>query len=282
MYANEDIPKATASFPAGNLVTLNNTDAPKVTRVEAMNQYDLSSGTVSKWVVAASMPSSTVFPWEVWSYEDLGNTNPLSTNYSGSTADLVSPAVAAGVSPMLSGNIGNTQYTTGYYPRDYNNLGAYQNIWSRSVDVYTGAMSSSELQVDNSSVNYDWDVNRIYAVSNCSNSGFNILSAYFNGGDIVYKESPNSFVYKQSSTTTVKTIASLRKDMIYPNPAFGRLYVANGKNRQYSIADITGKMLLSGSYNSNGIDVSSLTTGFYVLRLTDEHGSVTSVKFTKQ
>ncbi|MBS1738939.1 MAG: T9SS type A sorting domain-containing protein, partial [Bacteroidetes bacterium] len=281
LYANEDIPKTTAIFPAGNLVVLNN-DPPKVTRVEAMNQYDQSAGLVSKWVVAASMPQvGAGFPWEVWSYDDRSNVNPLSANYTGSSADVVSPAVAAGVSPTLSGNIGNRQYTTGYYPRDYN-TGTYHDIWSRSVDVFSGLMSGTELQVNNAPVNIYWDINRIYAVSNCSNSGFNILSAYFNGNEILYKESPNAFYYKPSGTTTVKTIGSRTMIGLYPNPAHNMVYLSHAAGKEYRLMDITGKTVLSGQYTTSGVDITTLTCGFYMLNIKDSEGKQISFKFTKQ
>jgi len=248
-----------------------------------MSQYDLSNGSVSKWLVTASVGGTT--PWEVWSYDDLGNTNQLSVNYVGTTADVVSPAVAAGIGPVFSSDIGNTQYTTGYYPRDYSPVpvgspNLYYHIWSRSVDVYTGVMSSTELQVDNISVNYDWDINRIYAVSNSSNSGYNILTAYYDSQDIVYKESPNSFSYKPGKPTTVKNITN-NGLKLFPNPATSRIRLSKGGNRTYTINDLTGRILLSGQYDEAGIDINDLPSGFYLLQTQDDQNNAVSLKFMK-
>ncbi len=284
LYVIEDVLKMTSSFVGLPVTTLNLTDAPKVTRIEAMSQYDQSSGTVSKWVVAASMPQALAgVPWEVWSYDNLGNVNFLSTNYACVTSDtdVVSPAVAAGVGPVYNSNIGNTQYTTGYYPRDYNFPWPLFHIYSRSVDVYTGVMSASELQVDNNAVNYDWDINRIYAVSNSNNTGYNILSAYYDGNDILCKESPNAFVYKPGNTTTIKNITN-NAVKVFPNPAHDRIYLSASVNNSYNIADITGKTILTGQYGKEGIDVSKLTAGFYIVRMKNGHNNVSSHRFLKQ
>lgn len=152
----------------------------------------------------------------------------------------------------------------------------------RSVDVYTGSMSVGELQVDNNAVNYDWDINRIYAVSNSSNSGFNILSAYHDGTDIIYKESPNVFAYKQGNTTTVKNITNNLKTQLYPNPASDKIYLSYGDNVSYHITDLTGKVVLVGTYDGKGIDVNKLSTGFYILKMKNAHNKPSSIKFIKQ
>jgi len=244
-----------------------------------MSQYDLTTtGSVVKWLVTASASPG---PWEVYSYDNLGNVNHLSTTFSGTGADVVSPAVAAGVGPAFGSNIGNTQYTTGYYPRDYGPFPVFDHIWSRGVDVYTGVMSSTELQVDNISVNYDWDINRIYAVSNSSNSGYNILSVYYDGQDILYKESPNVFAYKPGKPTTVKNITN-NGLKLFPNPATSRIRLSKGGNRTYSINDLTGKILLSGQYDEAGIDINDLPSGFYLLQTQDDQNNAVSLKFMKQ
>lgn len=151
----------------------------------------------------------------------------------------------------------------------------------RSVDVYTGSMSVSELQVDNNAVNYDWDINRIYAVSNSSNSGFNILSAYHDGTDIIYKESPNVFAYKQGNTTTVKNITNKSKTQVYPNPASDKIYLSQIGQVPYTITDITGKMVAAGNYDEKGIDISKLSSGFYIVKMKNGFNKVSSHKFIK-
>jgi hypothetical protein len=278
LYALE-VSKAATSISGGVQLS---TDPPMITRVEAMSQYNPSAGAHSKWLVVASMPqsgSSPAFPWEVYSYDDLSNVNFLSTNYSGGTMDVKSPAVAGGVGPVFNGsNIGNTDFITGYYPRDYSNsIGT--RIYSRAVDVYTGTMST-ELQVNNNAVVYDWDINRIYAVATSSNSGYNILSAYFDGTDILYKESPNTFSYKPGSTGVYEVNHSVAEN-VYPNPTSRKIHIKNALNSNYVIADITGKKLLSERDESNAIDVSSLPNGLYFIELSDDKGKKTTLKFIK-
>jgi len=220
-----------------NTHTLDATYAPIITRVEAMSQYDTS---YIRWQVVAAMPDpiSSAFPYQVYGYNNwnIGSPDYLSFNWGG--VDTKSPAVAAGIGPNYSGDIGNTQYTTGYYPQDYNNQGLFPDIFSHAVDATTGAVSI-DYQVNTSSVIYPWDVNRAYAVSNSSNSGFDILSAYFNGNDIVYKVSGNTMAYKlgnNNESSEIKVQASL-----YPNPSKDELHIQGVTGGKYVINDITGK-----------------------------------------
>ena len=165
-------------------------------------------------------------------------------------------------------------------PRDYSNPTLYDHIWSTGVDAVSIPGMTSELQVDNNSVNYDWDVNRIYAVSTSSNSGFNILSAYYDGGNILYKESPNSWVYKPGSTGIQETSHS--KIGLYPNPANDKLFITRAPKASYEISDVTGKVVGMGKNQSIGIDVAELPSGLYFIKVIQEDKAVTSLKFAKK
>src|SRR5690606_26247752 len=100
------------------------------------------------------------------------------------------------------------------------------NIYSRGVSVASGSMSGEKI-VNNQPVIQNWDVNRIYAVSNSSNSGYNILSAYADGHKVRYKESPNAFLFKTTGIAGLNNDAAVK---IYPNPAQDKLFIeADGK-----------------------------------------------------
>ncbi|MEE4255436.1 MAG: T9SS type A sorting domain-containing protein [Bacteroidales bacterium] len=62
---------------------------------------------------------------------------------------------------------------------------------------------------------------------------------------------------------------------VYPNPASDRLYISG--DLQYETAEVINSMgniiLRTGNTRSNGIDVSGLSAGTYVLRLTNRHVS---------
>ena len=166
-------------------------------------------------------------------------------------------------------------------PRVYSNPTLYDHIWSTGVDAVTIPSMTSELQVDNNSVNYDWDVNRIYAVSTSSNSGFNILSAYYDGGDILYKESPNSFVYKPG-TTGAQGVSKGKAVKLYPNPAGNQLFISPAENGSYEIINMTGIIVSKGMNTIAGINTANLPQGVYTVKVKDEKNAVTSLKFVKK
>ena len=78
---------------------------------------------------------------------------------------------------------------------------------------------------------------------------------------------------------------SLEEDLvIYPNPAKDMVTVSSSiplNNAKYTIYDITGKQILNASLKSNTINVSKLSTGIYVLKITVDGKSKTQ-KIIKQ
>jgi len=59
--------------------------------------------------------------------------------------------------------------------------------------------------------------------------------------------------------------------VIYPNPAKDMITISSSialNNAVYTIYDITGKQVLNANLNSNTINVSKLSTGIYVLKIT--------------
>lgn len=66
---------------------------------------------------------------------------------------------------------------------------------------------------------------------------------------------------------------------LYPTPASNNLYLKGiGGNIQYNITDLTGKVVLSGETTTNQISLEHLTTGIYLLQITNE-GEVYTSKF---
>lgn len=81
--------------------------------------------------------------------------------------------------------------------------------------------------------------------------------------------------------TSVKEITFNKNSVkVSPNPAYNTLNIdgANG-NTTYSISDIMGKELMTGSGNS--VDVSNIAAGMYILR-TSNGNNISIGKFTKQ
>ena len=74
----------------------------------------------------------------------------------------------------------------------------------------------------------------------------------------------------------VKDAESSQPLAIYPNPAKKALFLTNGEryeNIPYEITDVTGRMVLQGSYNATeGIHVGNLAKGVYLLRIENRYG----------
>jgi hypothetical protein len=251
-------------------------------RIEAMSQYDNTAGTI-KWQAAASKGLFSINPmgggpygWRVYQYNDFngyGGSHLSSPHY---WYDCKSPCVAAGISTTFSSDLGNTQYTTSYNPH------VLHNFYNRIISPFTGVEDSRWWEVVDSNVNpvvYNWDASRSTAISNCSNSGLNLLTAWFDGTNIVYKESPNTNAYKSTGVTS----ALQSKARIYPNPVKTNLQISNADNMDYQLVDVTGRTVKSGIVKHDAIlDMGSLQQGFYMIQLSKDGTIQQTLKLTKE
>ena len=71
---------------------------------------------------------------------------------------------------------------------------------------------------------------------------------------------------------------------IYPNPASSEIIVnSTVVNSSFNILDLTGRIVLNGVINSTNqaVNIESLTTGTYVLSISDNVGTVSQSQFVK-
>jgi hypothetical protein len=68
---------------------------------------------------------------------------------------------------------------------------------------------------------------------------------------------------------------------LYPVPATDKLFIDGVESKEYKIYDLSGRVILEGTTIENTIDVSSLSTGVYVIKSITDQGLLTQ-KFTKQ
>ena len=82
--------------------------------------------------------------------------------------------------------------------------------------------------------------------------------------------------YNNDIEMRVPHITAAQSLSLYPNPSKHSLYITNGEryeNTSYEITDVTGRMVLQGSYNATeGIRVSGLAKGLYLLRMEGQYG----------
>lgn len=81
---------------------------------------------------------------------------------------------------------------------------------------------------------------------------------------------------------SVGSVSGLKEMQLYPNPASDKIYLSHAENVSYDITDLTGKTMLSGQYGKEGIDVSKLSSGFYIVKMKNGFNKVSSHKFIKQ
>lgn len=256
-------------------------------RIEAMSQYDSSRTRYARWEIASSQIQSTVFG--VFGYNDLTGTTPtdmssllsplypVPPNY---TYTAMGATVGGGVGPSLgTSGIGNRQYTTGFFPWQHD------SVYARDVDVTNGTLitSASCYQINNNPtpVVYPWDVNQSLSISNSSNSGNDILAAWHDGTNVVYKLSTFNATTRFRMAPSGVGNTFIRKGA-YPNPTTDYLHYAGADGQTYKITDITGREVMSGVHGANAIDVRSLSNGMYLLNTYDADKRMESVKFTKQ
>lgn len=119
-----------------------------------------------------------------------------------------------------------------------------------------------------------------------ADSTINTVTIYWPSGiiDIVVNPDINeTLMVTEGETLSLQT--TIANDLIlYPNPTKRLLNVNSTygfENAIYSVFDMTGRRVLNERFNSNAIDVSSLSSGNYILRVID-NGVIKTQKFIKQ
>ena len=118
-------------------------------------------------------------------------------------------------------------------------------------------------------------------MSNSSNSGLDLLSAWYDGADVMYKLStPNTMTFR--STAPQAAAANAFAAAVYPNPAGDELYVA-GAAGPYRILDMAGRELQRGTLETGRpVDIGAMAGGMYILHLGGEGpGGGQSIRFSK-
>jgi hypothetical protein len=108
-------------------------------------------------------------------------------------------------------------------------------------------------------------------------------NAMAKAGNFVYA-CGNSGAYRYGSGSATGILETMiQYTSVYPNPTTSYLNVHAKKSfTQYSVYDLTGKLIHEGSIQSSTIDVSELSEGMYFLYLTDNKNSSVMLRFIKE
>jgi len=97
----------------------------------------------------------------------------------------------------------------------------------------------------------------------------------------------NSFEKSFFLTIVDETISSTpniseNKTIIFPNPVTSFIYLEGEHYKNYEIIDLSGTIKMNGRIEFNSLNVASLQTGVYILKLTDLENHVAKILFTKK
>ena len=155
----------------------------------------------------------------------------------------------------MFGNLGDGTQTDLLVPTQITTA----NDWKM---VGVSASFTAALQTDGSL--YTWGYN-----------GFGSL------GDGTYEDQLTPQLINQCTLSTEDFNKS--KVLLYPNPVQNHLFIDTQKPQTYQIYSILGVKIIEGRLSvGSSIDCSNLTSGVYLLSLTDNEGLSKTVKFVKQ
>ncbi|RYD57567.1 MAG: T9SS type A sorting domain-containing protein [Sphingobacteriales bacterium] len=120
-----------------------------------------------------------------------------------------------------------------------------------------------------------------------------MLAVWYDGSVIRYKLITNKVGFKGEGNETdelqrgpfpdrsIADAAGALAIAVYPNPARDMITIAGAAEGIYSIADVQGRVLLSGSVTASPIDIRSLANGLYLVQVATAEGQVMSARVTK-
>ncbi len=173
-------------------------------------------------------------------------------------------------------------------------------------DCPNGSSSGGWFKVySNGTVNWSWrtstsdndphpiyarfDTAGIYTILISARSKNQFLDRFVLYNPTKYSESQATNLSLSESAKLVATGVSILKSPdldVYPNPASTHIAISTKNNNldSYEIIDFSGQTKLKGQLKNRleNVDISSLSTGFYLLKYSDTAGFCKSIRFVKQ
>ncbi len=245
-YYSYDDGTAEAAYGVQGLGGLN----PKIASRFALAQGDTLKSVFFHFTPSAYNMSSTTFVITVWN--EAGG-NPGSILYEKISLDV--PRYNLGVNGFYE------------YPLD-------SNHYLPAGNYFVGI---SQTTPDRINIGFDKNID-------------NIENTYYNSNGI-WRQSGfegalmirPSFVYQRDYSVGLADTEILPEVKVFPNPAHSHISVeilANTEIKNIEVIDLTGKLVISTTFVTN-LDISYLTNGMYVMKITDEKNRQIITRFVK-
>lgn len=178
---------------------------------------------------------------------------------------------------------GGTTWTTQAYTGNIGNRNI-EYIPGTNTVVSVGTTPNASVSYTAYSLNDGASWTEVMSGTQVTTLKFKDATLGFGGGFSI--TSTNGGIYKYTGTVlgTPDFIES-KSLMLYPNPTSNLLNVDSKSITEINIFDMTGKQVMFKKFNTTdhfSLDVSSLSTGIYLLNTTNDSGLKSSLKFSKQ
>lgn len=173
-----------------------------------------------------------------------------------------------------SGNAGINESVAFYYSLDATSLstGTWTPVTALNLNEKLTAATNSAAVNGNLAVNYTLLSNIITGLNwaNGANLWIKWVDTNDSGTNGMY--AIDNFIITVSETLGVKQNAIAGLNM-YPNPVSkGTLYITSNSSeaKSVSVYDLLGKQVLNSKTSNNSVNVSSLTSGSYIVKITED------------
>ena len=204
----------------------------------------------------------------------------LCSNANGTTIYKVNTATDSVESSITNATIKNVKKMAQDGDSIY--LAAGLNVYTLSTDLTT----FSDTPIFSVPAGQGWD--EFYGFSAIDGKIFQANANSFQYNSSVYAYTPlgtvlNTYtttmgangIYKNVYEATLSTnTTTLPEISVYPNPVSETLFVKNAKMASFKIYDLAGKLVKNGVYQ-NGIQVSTMQKGVYIIQITDGSKKIT-------
>lgn len=146
-----------------------------------------------------------------------------------------------------------------------------------SPSINTTPIAVTPITVNSYGTAYGFNVvnNKIYAADPSGYVAAGKIYAYDLQGALLntftVTSLPNQIIaYNNASLSTIESTKT-SKIIIYPNPTSDRFFVQGLNSGNIQVYDLNGRIVINEKYNEKGINVSALSKGVYVVKITDKN-----------